>query len=333
MHFWDEVEIKVEGGKGGNGLVSFARERINPKAGPDGGDGGDGGSVVFCSNKKIADLTFFSFHKFIKAPNGENGGKNRKKGKKGEDLIIEIPIGTQIFEFNKNNKKWVFLKDFKSEGEKLIVAKGGRGGWGNYHFLTSTHQSPRIALKGERGEKKRIKLVFKMIADVGLVGLPNSGKSTLLSVISNAKPKIADYPFTTLIPNLGVVEFENKFVVADIPGLIEGASQGKGLGDKFLKHIERTKILVVLIDATSPDPLKDYLTLINELKAYKISLLNKEQIIALTKIDIAGDVAQKIKILKLKSHKDVIPISSHTHKNISKLLKKIIFYLNSLKNS
>lgn len=328
MPFWDEIDIKVEAGKGGDGLVSFAHERTKPKAGPDGGDGGNGGNITFRANEKISDLTFYSYHKFIKAENGKNGGRNRKTGKSGKDLFLELPLGTEIYIFDKENRKWNFVLDFEKEGQEYIIVRGGKGGWGNVHFLTATHQSPKTALPGKLGEKKKIRLVFKMIAEVGLVGLPNSGKSTLLSVISCARPKIAAYPFTTISPNLGIVEAENKkFVVADIPGLIEGAFKGKGLGDKFLKHIERTKIIVLLIDATSENPFKNYLILEKELESYKKGLSGSNQIIVLTKIDSAQDFLKKQRDLERKTKKIVIPISSQTHQNVTQLLKVILLNL------
>ena len=324
MPFWDEIDIKVEAGKGGDGLVSFAHERTKPKAGPDGGDGGNGGNITFRANEKISDLTFYSYHKFIKAENGKNGGRNRKTGKSGKDLFLELPLGTEIYIFDKENRKWNFVLDFEKEGQEYIIVRGGKGGWGNVHFLTATHQSPKTALPGKLGEKKKIRLIFKMIAEVGLVGLPNSGKSTLLSVISCARPKIAAYPFTTISPNLGIVEAENKkFVVADIPGLIEGASQGKGLGQKFLAHIERTRLLVHILDVSGDkDPLVSVKTINQELRLYSPKLPKLPLILAINKVDLK-DVRERLpavaEILKSQGY-SAYPISALTGEGVREIL-------------
>lgn len=324
MKFWDEVKVKVAAGKGGDGLVSFFRERTNAKGGPDGGDGGDGGSVVFFADPHLGDLSFFSHHKSLQAENGRNGGKNRRQGKKGKDLRLGVPVGTVVYEWDKKSSLWQKVFDFNKPYLELVVAKGGKGGWGNAHFVSATRRSPRIALPGKKGEVKKIKLVLKLIAEVGLIGLPNAGKSTLLSAISSARPKIASYPFTTLVPNLGVLKCPSaKVVVADIPGLIRGAHKGKGLGDRFLKHIERTKILVWLIDSTNNSPLEDYQTLEKELFSYKPGLLSKQRVLALTKIDIASDWQEKKKRLERLTKDLVIPVSAATHKGLRELVLAI----------
>ncbi|MCS7179927.1 MAG: GTPase ObgE, partial [bacterium] len=253
VKFVDEAEIYIRSGKGGDGCIAFRREKFVPKGGPWGGDGGKGGDIIFKAVKNKKTLLDFHFQKHFYAENGKPGSSNNKKGKDGDDLIIEVPCGTIIKEIKDGEEK--ILADLVKEGDYIIAAKGGKGGLGNTHFKSSTNQTPRIATKGERGEEKIIKLELKLIADVGIIGYPNSGKSTLLSKISKARPKIADYPFTTLEPNLGLVDLGDfrSFVVADIPGLIEGASKGKGLGIKFLKHIERTKILLHLLDLSEND--------------------------------------------------------------------------------
>ncbi|MCD6422462.1 GTPase ObgE, partial [bacterium] len=269
-------------------------------------------------------LSFYSHNRYLRAEDGKGGGKNRRQGRKGKDLILSVPVGTVVYEWKEELKKWRRLFDFTKDGQTLCVAKGGEGGWGNAHFVSATQQSPRIALPGKPGEKKKIKLVLKLIAEVGLVGLPNAGKSTLLKVISRARPKVAPYPFTTLVPNLGVVEHKGKrFVVADIPGLIEGAHKGKGLGDKFLRHIERTRLLLWLLDCTG-NPLKDYQVLKKELFAYKPGLLGKKRLLVLTKIDVCPRWKEKKKKLEEKTSETVVPISAVTHKGIEELLDWII---------
>ncbi len=268
----DEATIKIIAGKGGDGLVSFRHEKYVPKGGPDGGDGGDGGDIFVICDDNTHTLSEFARKKEWRAEDGVKGKPKRQKGGQGQDLELRVPRGTVM----KIDEK--IIHDFTKIGERVLIAKGGRGGWGNVHFATATRQSPAFAKKGEPGETKTLKLELKLIADVGLIGLPNSGKSTLLARISNARPKIADYPFTTLEPNLGVVRcHEKQFVVADIPGLIEGASKGKGLGDKFLRHTERTNVLVHLIDINKEHIVQDYETIRQELALWSEKLLRKKR--------------------------------------------------------
>lgn len=280
--FVDKVNVRIEAGDGGRGAVSFRHEKFIEKGGPDGGDGGDGGSIVLKASRNQNTLASFRFQKLIKSEDGQYGSKRKKHGKRGKDLVVDVPVGTVVYD-SKGGK----LADLSSDNQTAIIAEGGKGGFGNAHFVSSVRQAPRVAEKGEVGEKFDAVFELKIIADVGLVGLPNAGKSTLLSVISNARPEIADYAFTTTIPNLGVVDVDKNstILIADIPGLIEGASEGKGLGDEFLRHVERTKVLIHLIDAYSEDVAKDYKTIMNELANYKVNLADKTQVIALTKIE------------------------------------------------
>ena len=321
VKFVDEVEIFVKAGKGGDGCVAFRREKFVPKGGPWGGDGGKGGDVILRAVRNKKTLIDFYFKKHFFAENGENGSSNNKKGKDGEDLIIKVPCGTVVKEIKNGEEK--VIADLVNEGDNVIVAKGGKGGLGNTHFKSPTNQTPRIATKGEEGEEKIIKLELKLIADVGIIGYPNSGKSTLLSKISKARPKIADYPFTTIEPNLGVVDLGDfrSFVVADIPGLIEGASKGKGLGIKFLKHIERTKILVHLIDMSENDIINRYESLRNELKNYSSKLIEKKEIVVGNKIDLEES---KKNLEKAKEYfKDILFISALKGDGIKDLLERI----------
>jgi len=321
VKFVDEAEIFVKSGKGGDGCVAFRREKYVSKGGPWGGDGGKGGDVIFIAVRNKKTLIDFHFKKHFYAENGRPGSINNKKGKDGEDLIVEVPCGTVIKEIKDGKEK--ILADLVNEGESVIVAKGGKGGLGNTHFKSSTNQAPRIATKGEIGEEKTIKLELKLIADVGIIGYPNSGKSTLLSRISKASPKIADYPFTTIEPNLGVVSLGDfrSFVVADIPGLIEGASMGKGLGIKFLKHIERTKILVHLLDLSENDIINRYDSIRNELKNYSEKLIEKKEIVVGNKIDLEKS-KKNMKIAK-DYFKEIYFISALTGEGIKKLLERI----------
>jgi GTP-binding protein len=321
VKFVDEAKIFVRAGKGGDGCVAFRREKFVPKGGPWGGDGGKGGDVILRAVRNKKTLIDFYFKKHFFAENGENGSSNNKKGKDGEDLIIKVPCGTVVKEIKNGEEK--VIADLVNEGDNLIVAKGGKGGLGNIHFKSPTNQAPRIATKGEEGEEKIIKLELKLIADVGIIGYPNSGKSTLLSKISKARPKIADYPFTTIEPNLGVVDLGGfrSFVVADIPGLIEGASKGKGLGIKFLKHIERTKILVHLIDMSENDIINRYENLRNELKNYSSKLIEKKEIVVGNKIDLEES---KKNLEKAKEYfKDILFISALKGDGIKDLLGRI----------
>lgn len=326
VKFVDEAKIFVRGGKGGDGVIAFRREKFVPKGGPWGGDGGKGGDVILKAVRNKKTLVDFYFNKHFFAENGENGGSNNKKGKDGEDLIIEVPCGTVVKEII--DDKEVVIADLLNEGDEIVVAKGGKGGLGNTHFKSPTNQAPRIATKGEKGEEKIIKLELKLIADVGLVGYPNSGKSTLLSKISKARPKIADYPFTTLEPNLGVVDLGDfrSFVVADIPGLIEGASKGKGLGIKFLKHIERTKLIVHLIDMSENDIINRYIHIRKELENYSKELVKKKEIVVGNKIDLEKS---KENMEKAKSYfNEIYFISALKGEGIKELLEKIWRELN-----
>ncbi|MFA7253573.1 MAG: GTPase ObgE [Patescibacteria group bacterium] len=317
--FIDEVEIYVRAGKGGDGAVSFRHEKYIPNGGPDGGDGGRGGNVLFEVDDRVHTLSDFARKKRFMAQNGQNGMGRNRAGKKGEDLILKVPTGTLIYH------KGELMYDLTQKGEQIVLLKGGNGGWGNQHFATSIKQAPEWAKEGQKGESLKLDLVLKTIADVGLVGLPNAGKSTLLSVLTSARPKIADYPFTTLEPNLGTyVDRDSRIIIADIPGLIEGASGGKGLGCTFLKHIERTKIIVHLIDASSPDSVAGYKMIRNELKKFSKELSKKPEIIAINKIElISDDKKEEIKSAFGRIRKKTILISASTHQNIDKLINEI----------
>ncbi|MBM4169135.1 MAG: GTPase ObgE [Ignavibacteria bacterium] len=284
MQFIDEVRIHVKAGDGGNGAISFRREKFVPKGGPDGGSGGNGGNIVFQADKQLNTLLDFKYHRRYRAENGERGRGKKQDGKWGRDTVLKVPCGTIIRDALTGD----VLADLVDHKQQVTIAQGGKGGKGNTTFATPTNQAPRIAEPGTLGAERELVLELKLLADVGLVGFPNAGKSTLIASISAAKPKIADYPFTTLVPNLGIVRYRDhqSFVVADIPGLIEGAHEGKGLGIQFLKHIERTRSLVFLIDSTSEDPVADFHVLLNELKEYNPSLSKKKRIVALTKIDL-----------------------------------------------
>lgn len=309
----DEVEINVKAGRGGDGAVSFRHEKYINKGGPDGGDGGDGGNIILMCRLNVDSLNSYKHQKDYTAESGGAGSKNKRHGKNGGDLTLCVPPGTIISDLSTGK----IICDLKKDGESFVIAKGGKGGLGNVHFATPTHQTPREFKAGEAGEQFNLKLEMKMIADVGLIGLPNAGKSTLISVISNAKPKIAQYPFTTIEPVLGVTNYKDKtFVTCDVPGLIEGAAGGRGLGDKFLKHIERTKILLHLIDATSEDPQKDYEAIRSELGNYNESLLKKKELIILTKTDLAPELP--------KDFKYTLAVSAVGQKNIDKLIQLIV---------
>ena len=283
MRFADYAKIYVTAGKGGNGMAHFRREKYVPKGGPDGGDGGKGGDVVLVGNKQLNTLLDLRYRKFIKADHGGHGQTSRKTGRDGESERLEVPLGTVAYDAESRERIGEITKD----GQELIVARGGEGGLGNWHFRSATNQTPQHAQEGREGEERVIELELKLIADVGLVGFPNAGKSTLLSALSEAKPKIADYPFTTLEPNLGVVTFPDyrSFVMADIPGIIEDAHQGKGLGLQFLRHIERNNVLLFMVGCDSEIE-QEYRALLHELKAYRPDLLDKPRILAITKMDL-----------------------------------------------
>jgi len=328
VKFFDEAFITVQSGDGGRGCVSFRREKFIPRGGPDGGDGGKGGDVIFKSSSHRRTLYPFRFKRQFKAKNGSHGQGKRKTGKQGDDLIIEIPPGTLIID--EETKE--IVKDFIQPDATYIIAEGGRGGQGNTRFKTATHRAPRFAQPGEPGQFLKLKLELKLLADVGIIGLPNAGKSTLISAISSATPKIADYPFTTLTPTLGVVQagWGEPFVVADIPGLIEGAHKGVGLGTNFLRHIERTRVLVHLIDIATIDPqnpLAEYETINRELASYSSQLMEKPQIVVLNKIDLtATKEAGKAFQAALKD-REVLQLSAATRKGVDKLTSKMIKYL------
>ncbi len=278
--FVDQALVSVRAGKGGDGIVSFRHEKYVEMGGPDGGDGGRGGNVVFEADERKNTLVDFRYKKDVNAEAGENGGKRQMHGKNGGDIVVSVPVGTQIYRDN------VLVADLTVKGQQAVVARGGDGGFGNAHFKSSTRQAPRVAELGEAGDEFEARLELKLLADVGLVGFPNAGKSTFLSVVSNARPEIADYAFTTLTPNLGVADIdETSLLIADIPGLIEGANEGKGLGDAFLRHIERSAVLLHLIDAYSDDVAAAYTTIREELRRYNTTLLNHPEVVALTKIE------------------------------------------------
>lgn len=302
--FIDRVKIKVKAGDGGNGVTAFRREKFVPRGGPSGGDGGVGGSVWMEADEGLNTLLHLRYNPEHKAERGRHGEGSNRYGKDGEDITIKVPVGTQVF----NTENDELEVDFTEPGQRYLVAKGGKGGWGNAHFATPTRRAPKFHYRGRPGEEKELQLELKLLADVGLVGFPNAGKSTLISVISAAKPKIADYPFTTLEPNLGVVDMGDykTFVVADIPGLIEGASEGAGLGDRFLRHIERTKLILHLVDVSSTsgrDPVEDYEIINRELANYSSDLADRPQIVVATKID-ALDEPKRLESLKKRAKKD-----------------------------
>jgi GTP-binding protein len=320
--FIDEATIYVKAGNGGDGMVGFRREKYIPKGGPDGGNGGNGGDIILRADKQLTTLMDFRYKRRYNATDGNKGETSNRTGKSGEDTILRVPVGTIIHDSETND----IIIDLKREGDKIVIVKGGRGGKGNAEFATSTNQAPRKATKGIQGEERNINLELKLLADVGLVGLPNAGKSTLISRISAAKPKIADYPFTTLIPNLGIVRYseEKSFVVADMPGLIEGAHTGKGLGIEFLRHIERTSVLVFLIECTSDDPKEQYKTLVNELKSFNEKMLKKPQIVAISKMDLAdADLKKALKKLKFRKTIKIIHISAVSGEGLKDLIDEM----------
>lgn len=318
--FIDEALIDIKAGRGGDGAVSFRRERFVPRGGPDGGDGGNGGNIIFIGQHDLHTLSSFRSKKLFAAQDGQNGMHKKMHGKNGEDLIIPVPLGTLITFLLQSSPNLPKTIDITKDGQQFIAAKGGNGGWGNQHFATSIKQAPAWSKEGLPGDELEVKLELKLIADVGLVGLPNAGKSTFLSIISSAKPKIANYPFTTLEPNLGVVDYhDNSFVVADIPGLIEGASSGKGLGVKFLKHIQRTKLILYLIDASSNDYDKEIKILNSELRAFDPSLAKRTSLLVFNKIDVIGDKFIDIE----KKYPGALLISCATKEGVSRLLQSI----------
>lgn len=329
--FIDIAKIELRAGKGGDGCVSFRREKYEPDGGPYGGDGGDGGSIIFISDEGVRTLMDFRYKKHYFAENGENGKTKRQYGKKGQDLVVKVPVGTLIKDYDTNR----VIHDFKTKDDEFVVAKGGRGGKGNARFATSTRQAPRFAQPGTKGEERTIKLELKLIADVGLVGLPNVGKSSLLSVLSDAKPKIANYHFTTLEPNLGVcrVEEHKSFVIADIPGLIEGASEGIGLGFEFLKHVERTRLLVHVLDVSGiegRDPIEDYNIIYKELELYNENIKNKKEIIVANKMDLLTSDENLNRVREYFKDKTILELSAVTQMGIKELKYKIFEELSKI---
>src|SRR5687767_4843666 len=328
--FVDEVDIHVTAGDGGRGCLSFRREKFVPRGGPDGGDGGLGGSVYIVATPRKNTLVDFRYHPEFEARGGQHGQGSNKTGHSADDLEIEVPIGTLVFEKVPEGDEVNLLADLAEEGQKVLVASGGRGGRGNAQFVSSTNRAPRRTEPGEEGEEKHLRLELKLLADVGLVGFPNAGKSTLISRISAARPKIANYPFTTLAPNLGVVSLsgDRSFVVADVPGLIKGAHEGHGLGHQFLRHIERTKILVHLVDvsgASGRDPVEDFETICDELRQFDESVAAKPQIVVATKIDALDD-PERLDALRRHVRKKRLPfvtISAVSGEGLDELLETI----------
>jgi GTP-binding protein len=322
MQFIDEARISVKAGDGGNGCISFRHEKYIPKGGPDGGNGARGGSVLIRVDRQLNTLLDFKYKRNYRAERGENGRGKDQGGKSGKDEVVKVPCGTLV----RDALKGKTIVDLLHDGDEFIIAQGGKGGRGNGEFATPTNQAPRFAEPGTLGEEREVILELKLLADVGLVGFPNAGKSTLISVVSAAKPKIADYPFTTLTPNLGLVRYaEGKsFVIADIPGLIEGAHEGKGLGIQFIRHIERTRVLVFLIESISEDPKKDYQILLNELASYNPTIVKKKKIVAITKMDII-DEKERRKFTKLKFGRSVVtvPISAVAGEGVRNLLDEM----------
>jgi len=322
MKFLDQVKIFVKAGDGGSGSASFRREKFIEFGGPDGGDGGRGGSIIFVTDKNLNTLIDFRYQQHFKAEKGQDGKGKKKTGKSGKDLVLKVPVGTQILEEDNNT----LIEDLAKYEKKINIANGGKGGLGNVRFKSSTNRAPRKKTDGENGESFWIWLQLKVIADIGIVGMPNSGKSSLLSVLTSARPKIANYPFTTINPNLGVTNYNNKEVtLADIPGLIEGAHEGIGLGDKFLRHIERCKNILHLIDITNDNLLEVYSKVRKELFKYSNRLTKKKEIIVFNKIDMINDeeINKKIDIFNKKIKKKIYTISALKHKGL-KTIKKIL---------
>lgn len=330
--FIDEAKICVIGGRGGDGIIGFRREKYVPKGGPDGGDGGRGGSVILRADPHVNTLLAFKHKVHFKAQSGRSGGKNERRGADGEDLVIRVPVGTVV----KLLQTGEVLADLDEPGKEIVVARGGEGGRGNAHFKSSTRQAPRIRERGAPGEERWLKLELKLLADVGIIGFPNAGKSSLIAKISAARPKIAPYPFTTLTPNLGVVRVEEfkEFVVVDIPGLIEGAHEGRGLGDRFLKHVERTRLLIHLIDLspTGRDPLSDYEVINRELRSFSPALAEKPQIVVGNKSDLLSEEQRREVRARFAAHSiDIQLISAITGEGTRELVYRCYRRLEELK--
>jgi GTP-binding protein len=325
MSFVDTALVVLQAGDGGDGRTSFRHEKFIDRGGPDGGDGGDGGDVVFVASRNQNTLASFRFQKELKAESGVAGDKRRRHGKNGQDLRVLVPVGTTLI-----NEEGTLLADLVTDGVEAVIAQGGKGGFGNAHFVSSTRQAPKVSEKGEPGQQLSARLELKMIADVGLVGLPNAGKSTLLSVVSNARPEIADYPFTTLTPNLGVVDVDknHSLLVADIPGLIEGAAEGKGLGDDFLRHVERTAVLLHLIDAYQDDIASAYKTIQTELGSYKVDLTKRPQIVVLSKTEgldkeMIADLTKQLRSV-VPVRTPIVAISAQAGQGLPELLRQVL---------
>ncbi|NCS52015.1 MAG: GTPase ObgE [Microcystis aeruginosa G13-05] len=323
MQFIDRAEIEVEGGKGGDGIVAFRREKYVPAGGPAGGNGGKGGSVIFVATQNLQTLLDFQYSRYFKADDGKRGGPNNCTGSNGSDRIIKVPCGTVVYDLDSE----AIIGDLVTPEQTLIVAAGGKGGLGNRHFLSNNNRAPEYALPGLEGEKRHLRLELKLLAEVGLIGLPNAGKSTLISAVSSARPKIADYPFTTLIPNLGVVRKPtgDGTVFADIPGLIEGAHLGIGLGHEFLRHIERTRLLIHLVSLTSEDPIADYQIIQGELAAYGRGLEKRSQILVFNKIDAVDEetIDNYQKQFAKITNAEILTISAVTGAGLTTLLAKV----------
>jgi len=322
MKFLDQAKIYIKAGDGGSGSASFRREKFIEFGGPDGGDGGKGGSVIFVANKNLNTLIDFRYQQHFKAEKGQDGKGKKKTGKNGKDLILKVPVGTQIFEEDNNT----LIDDLTISEQKLIIANGGKGGLGNVRFKSSTNRSPRKKTDGDKGENFWIWLQLKVIADIGIIGMPNSGKSSLLSALTDAKPKIANYPFTTINPNLGVASYKNREItLADIPGLIEGAHEGVGLGDKFLRHIERCKNILHLIDITNEDLIENYSKVRKELFKYSNKLEKKREIVVFNKIDMVTkeEINEKLNIFRKKINKKIILISALKHMGLKDIKENL----------
>tara|TARA_B100001123_G_scaffold325329_1_gene365738 strand:+ start:848 stop:1831 length:984 start_codon:yes stop_codon:yes gene_type:complete len=326
MKFLDQAKIYLVAGKGGSGSASFRREKFVEFGGPDGGDGGHGGSVIFVADRNLNTLIDFRYRQHFKAEKGEDGKGKKRTGKSGKDLILKVPVGTQIFEEDNNT----LIEDLTKPEQKIVIANGGKGGLGNVRFKSSINRAPRKKTNGSEGENFWIWLQLKVIADIGIIGMPNSGKSSLLSVLTSAKPKIANYPFTTINPNLGVAEYNNKEItIADIPGLIEGAHEGIGLGDKFLRHIERCKNILHLIDITDDNLLENYSKVRKELLKYSDRLIKKEEIIVFNKIDLVDkdEISKKIEIFNKKIKNKIYIVSALKHKGLTNIKKVLLKYV------
>lgn len=326
--FIDEAKIYVKAGNGGNGIVSFRHEKYVPKGGPDGGDGGNGGNVIFVVDKNLNTLINFKYRQHFKAASGKHGQGAKKHGHSGDDVIVSVPLGT----IARDGETVEIIADLSDPEDRIVIARGGKGGKGNAQFATATNQTPKRAEKGLPGEENTILFELKLIADIGLVGFPNAGKSTLLSRVSSAHPKIADYPFTTLQPNLGIVHYDDfkSFVMADIPGIIEGAHDGKGLGFRFLRHIERTKVLLFLIECTVENPVDEYNKLLEELRLFSDKLIKKQRLVALTKTDIIPS-GERITIPDFGENTEVLAISAVSGDGIKGLIYRLGSVVEQLK--